>query len=112
MGAPPSAIHWDTLRPLKILWLQSNDMESGIYEYKCAVGKSAGADDVVPWTSVGRQHEFNLPDSLPYGTLFYSVKAINGAGLETVSTVSLRYSTSVQIQPVETGPIIQAPSGK
>ena len=112
MGASPSAIHWETLRPLKILWLQSNDMESGIYEYKCAVGKSAGADDVVPWTSVGRRHEFNLPDSLPYGTLFFSVKAINGAGLETVSTVSLRYSPSVQVKPVETGPIIQAPSGK
>ena len=62
----------------------ADDPESGISEFSFAVGTSAGADDVVGWTSCGSSREavISIPEpGLSVGPTYYvSVKARNGAG--------------------------------
>ena len=69
---------------LHAMWFAS-DSESGIVEYQYAVGKSAGAADVVDWTSAGSaiQASIAIPgQGLVLGETYYiSVKAKNEAGL-------------------------------
>lgn len=68
---------------LHAAWVAS-DAESGISEYQYAVGTSAGAADVVDWTSAGNATEavITIPDpGMALGTTYFvSVKAKNGAG--------------------------------
>lgn len=63
----------------------SSDADSDIAEYQYAVGTSAGATDVVNWTSAGTAMEqvIAIPDPgmQSSSTYFVSVKAKNGAGL-------------------------------
>jgi N-acetyl-anhydromuramyl-L-alanine amidase AmpD len=69
---------------LHAMWI-AIDNESGIAEYQYAVGTSAGATDVVDWTSAENDMEANIaiPEpGLQLGqTYFISVKAKNKAGL-------------------------------
>ncbi|MGI6294977.1 MAG: N-acetylmuramoyl-L-alanine amidase [Armatimonadota bacterium] len=66
------------------VWYAS-DEESGIAEYQYAVGTSAGAADVVNWTSAGdaMQADISIPgQGLQTGVTYYiSAKAKNAAGL-------------------------------
>ncbi|MBC7328451.1 hypothetical protein H5T87_10125 [bacterium] len=95
--AEPSQVNWNALRPLRVTWTRASDRESGIVEYKCAVGRPENPEAIVPWTSVGMNHEFPLPDNLLGGTYLISVKAINGAGLETVSTTTIIYERPIEL---------------
>jgi len=68
---------------LHATWM-ATDSESGIAEYSYAVGKSAGATDVVGWTSASAalQATITIPGAgLELGQTYYiSAKAKNGAG--------------------------------
>ncbi len=63
----------------------SSDPESGIIEYKYAIGTSKGGIDVLNWTSVGVTTSVTVSGlSLQNGkTYYFSVKAKNGAGFES-----------------------------
>ena len=63
-------------------WL-ADDTESGIAEYKYAIGTSAGAYNIVNWTLAGLNTEVTHADlNLVLGQEYYfSVKAKNAAGL-------------------------------
>ena len=66
-------------------WTSFVDTNSAIAEYWYAVGTSAGATDIVGWTNNGLNQTFTATGlSLVVGTTYYvSVKAVNGAGLES-----------------------------
>lgn len=77
----------NSITQLHATWTQSTDPESGIKEYQYAIGTTQGGRDVVDWTSVGLTTEvtrtgLNLIEGQIY---FFSVKAINGVDMETVS---------------------------
>ncbi|GEM_PF-6301540 len=79
----------------------ATDPESGIASHSFAVGTSEGADDLVEWreTTANKATVVNIP--LPQGSdVYVTVKAENGAGLETrVSrSISLSYSDSTPPQ--------------
>lgn len=60
----------------------SQEPESGIIEYQYAIGRSAGATDVVNWTSTGGVPEVTRTGlSLGGGLYYFTVKARNGVGL-------------------------------
>lgn len=84
-------------------WTNSTDSHSGINAYWVAVGTSPGLQDVVSFTNLGlmTSQTFNGL-SLNYGqTYYFTVKAIDGAGLESASISSngqlLQMATSVPI---------------
>lgn len=62
----------------------ASDADSGVVEYQYAVGTTAGADDVVGWTSADTDEEATIAVPAPGMSLgavyFVSVKAKNGAG--------------------------------
>jgi hypothetical protein len=60
----------------------STDQESGIIENKYALGTTAGATDVVNWTSIGGANTITHSDlNLTEGqTYFFSVKSMNNVG--------------------------------
>jgi hypothetical protein len=60
----------------------STDAESGLIENKYAIGTSAGATDVVNWTSIGGANAITHSDlNLTEGQIyFFSVKAMNNVG--------------------------------
>ncbi len=64
----------------------ADDPNSGIQEYFYALGTTTGSDDVVSWTSAGLNTLINLTNlNLTFGqTYYFSVKAINQAGLFTI----------------------------
>ncbi|MBP6963507.1 MAG: hypothetical protein KBC96_03775, partial [Armatimonadetes bacterium] len=68
---------------LHVIWYAS-DAETGIVEYRYAVGTAVGGDDVVAWTSAGTAEEaaISIPEpGLQEGLTYYvSVMAKNGAG--------------------------------
>jgi len=63
----------------------STDPESGVVEYKYAVGTTPGATNVLNWTSAGSQTTLDIgPLALSdLGTYYVSVKARNAAGAES-----------------------------
>lgn len=65
--------------------VSSTDAESGVVGYKYRIGTSPGANDVVPDTAVGNQSSITVCAlHLQEGVRYYiSVKAANGAGLES-----------------------------
>ncbi len=66
-------------------WANSSDPHSDLTEYFYAIGTSAGATDVVNWTSNALNTSVTRNGlSLTVGqTYYFSVRAINGAGLMT-----------------------------
>ena len=71
-----------TTTTLNASWT-SSDPHSGIAEYQYAIGTSAGAADVVGWTSVGTTASVTRNDITLIGgtTYYFAVKARNKAGL-------------------------------
>ena len=65
--------------------IASNDGESGIVGYQCAIGMQADGSDLDHWTDVGMDTEVTLTDlALTDGEIYYiGVKAKNGAGLSS-----------------------------
>ena len=79
---------------LKGNWGTANDPNSGITEYKVAIGTSVGGTDVLGWTNNGTNTSFsNTLPALNYGQVYYiTVTAKNGAGLtHTTSSNGQRY---------------------
>jgi PKD repeat protein len=70
---------------VSVNWSAAIDNNSGISEYQYALGTSPGLADVVNWTSAGLNTSLSLNNlNLNFGqTYYFSVKAINGAGLST-----------------------------
>lgn len=74
-----------SLNELHATW-SSSDPESGIIEYKYAIGTTQGGTDVVGWTSAGTSTELtetNLTLTADQ-TYYFSVEAINGVGLSNI----------------------------
>ncbi|MGE5416883.1 MAG: S8 family serine peptidase [Acidobacteriota bacterium] len=71
-------------------WAAAKDPESGIFGYSYAVGTAPGRSNVISWTDNGSDLSFTRSDlRLQNGVTYYtSVKAINGAGSESVTVVS------------------------
>ena len=71
-------------------WDASTDNESGISGYQYAIGTSLGGTQTVNWTSLGNVTTYTRTSlSLTVGqTYFFSVKAVNGAGLTGSATNS------------------------
>lgn len=69
-------------------WSAATDANSGIAEYYVALGTAPGIDDMVNWTSAGTDTSMSFTGlNLNHGQIYYfSVKAVNGAGLSTVIT--------------------------
>jgi Tfp pilus assembly protein PilX len=67
---------------LYAIW-SASDPESGVVEYRYAIGVSAGSADLVGWTSAGTDTEVAATGlSLSPGiTYYFAVQARNGAGL-------------------------------
>ncbi|MBI4647078.1 MAG: N-acetylmuramoyl-L-alanine amidase [Bacteroidia bacterium] len=75
---------------LSAYWNASADTNSDIAEYLYCIGSSPGANDVIVWTSNGlNTWETHSGLNLNYNiTYYFSVKAINGAGLESAPSTS------------------------
>ncbi len=88
-------------------WTASNDPESGILNYMYAIGTSPGASGVLSWTNNDRELSATVSGlNLYAGTSYYfSVKAINGVGLETVSSAD-----GFMVEPDMTGSDWSPPS--
>ena len=71
-------------------WDASTDAESGISGYQYAIGTTAGGTQTVNWTSLGNVTTVTKTGlSLTVGqTYYFSVKAVNGAGLTGTATNS------------------------
>lgn len=71
-------------------WNAASDVHSGIALYRYAIGTSPGAADTVNWTDNGAPTSLSRNGlSLDDGSTYYvSVKAVNGAGLESTVVVS------------------------
>ena len=71
-------------------WDASADSESGISGYQYAIGTAAGGTQTVNWTSLGNVTTVTKTGlSLTVGqTYYFSVKAVNGAGLTGSATNS------------------------
>lgn len=81
---------FNTSNQIQANWTSSNDSESGILEYKYAIGTTSGGTDIVNWTTNGNSTSLTHTGlSLTNGTTYYvSVKAINNALLESSSISS------------------------
>jgi hypothetical protein len=68
-------------------WTASSDAQSGISGYKYAIGTTAGGTNIVAWTLLGNVLAVTKTGlSLTAGaTYYFSVKAVNGVGLESTS---------------------------
>ena len=88
-------------------WAASSDAESGIAKYLYAIGTSPGATDVAGWTSNGLVTFITRAGlSLTNGqTYYFTVKAENGFGLQSVATNSngQTVNTSAMITSVQSG---------
>jgi hypothetical protein len=88
-------------KPLAISWEEVCDPESGISEYRIAIASSERATarpDILPWRSLGNAREFKAAKmSLPKNYVIL-VKAINGVGLESLSSIA---STTRLISPAK-----------
>ena len=84
----------------------SEDLQTGVAEYQCAIGKTPGADDVLSWRSEGLATDFRFAGlSLQGGTTYYiNVRARNGIGLwsDTGSSDGIVVETTPPTRPVVT----------
>ena len=71
-------------------WDAATDADSGISGYQFAIGTSAGGTQTVNWTSLGNVTTVTRSGlSLTVGQTYYvSVRAVNGAGLNSTGTSS------------------------
>jgi hypothetical protein len=78
-----------SLSGLHASW-SSVDVESGIIEYRYAIGTTAGGTDVVGWTSAGTDIKITRSDLMlkPGKTYYFAVVAVNGVGLESEPGIS------------------------
>ncbi len=83
-------------------WSFATDNNSGIAEYLYALGTSPGSQNIVSWTSAGLNTNVTLTNlNLNYGQIYYfSVKAINFAGLSSDPVVSDGFLVSSTNLPV------------
>jgi hypothetical protein len=110
--------HWWTNDNQVIeIYAKSQDLESDISRFDYAIGSSEGATDIVDWTRItGEQRKRFYANGLTTEirgkitsltleedkTYYISIKAINGAGLESqpfVDTKGLRYDSSAPSKP-------------
>jgi hypothetical protein len=79
-----------SLTQLSANWTAAADAQSGISGYKYAIGTTAGATNTLGWTLLGSVTSVTKTAlSLTAGTTYYfSVKAVNGVDLESVSAMS------------------------
>jgi hypothetical protein len=82
----------------------ASDGESGIQNqrYKYGKGTSDGVVDIINWTAI-ENTSVTLRDIIPGVTYYFSVKAINGVGLEAVSNAEgkIEEEEIVEEEPVE-----------
>ena len=71
-------------------WDAATDADSGISGYQYAIGTSAGGTQIVNWTSLGNVTTVTQTGlTLTVGQTYYvSVRAVNGAGLNSAGTNS------------------------
>ncbi|OFY94957.1 MAG: hypothetical protein A3K10_01980 [Bacteroidetes bacterium RIFCSPLOWO2_12_FULL_31_6] len=71
-------------------WSSSVDANSDISSYSYALGSTPGNDDIITWTNNNKKKYVSVSTSiLNVGQqYFFSVKATNGEGLESTSTIS------------------------
>ncbi|MCD6066640.1 MAG: N-acetylmuramyl-L-alanine amidase, negative regulator of AmpC, AmpD [Bacteroidetes bacterium] len=70
-------------------YTMATDTNSGVMNYFYAIGTTPGAQDVTPWTNNNTSLYAVQPVSMIIGQHYYfAVKAMNGAGLMSDSTVS------------------------
>jgi hypothetical protein len=83
-------------------WATSTDADSGIAEYWYCIGTTAGATNIVAWTNAGAATSMTRSGlSLTTSATYYvSVKAENGAGLQSAE----RSSDGVRVVRVDTTP--------
>ncbi len=81
-------------------WANSNDTHSALTEYFYAIGTSAGATDVVNWTSNALNTSVTHTGlTLTVGqTYYFSIRAMNGAGLTTT-----QFNSDGQMVDLSTG---------
>ena len=79
-----SAAYTGSYREIAASW-SSSDAESGISEYIYSVGSTPGAVDVLSWKSAGTQASLTIASLflIDGHTYYVSVKAKNGAGIES-----------------------------
>ena len=89
-GTGTDIVYTTSTTQLSANWNASTDADSGISGYQYAIGTSAGGTQTVNWTSLGNVTTYTKTSlSLTNGqTYFFSVKAVNGAGLTGNATNS------------------------
>lgn len=77
---------FNTASQITANWGTSSDVHSDVASYWYAVGTTSGASDIVAWTDNSTATSFiETGLSLSIGQIYFvSVKAINGAGLESI----------------------------
>ncbi|MBU0766054.1 MAG: T9SS type A sorting domain-containing protein [Bacteroidetes bacterium] len=79
----------DSDNTLMANWAASTDVNSGIAGYMYAIGTQSCGTEVLDWISVGNTLSATaLSLSLSQQVYYFSVKAVNGAGLESSCTCS------------------------
>ena len=93
-------------------WDASTDYESGITGYQYAIGTSAGGTQTVNWTTLGNVTTVTKTGlSLTVGqTYYFSVKAVNGAGL-TGSATNSNGQTVTDTTPPSAPPTVRDGTG-
>ena len=93
-------------------WDASTDAESGISGYQYAIGTTAGGTQTVNWTSLGNVTTVTKTGlTLTVGqTYYFSVKAVNGAGL-TGSATNSNGQTVVDVTAPSAPPAVRDGTG-
>jgi hypothetical protein len=86
---------FDKTQSPRITWPVSTDEISGVDHYDVAMGSSAGATDVFPWTSVQKQSTYVVSYQGDFGKKYYvTVRAVDRAG--NISTEASRFFNVVE----------------
>ncbi len=86
---------------IKFSFTHAQDPESGITEHQFAIGTSRGSDDIIQWTKTSNNKATIVNIPLSQGEpVFVTVKATNGAGLESEASqsITLQYNDSTPPQ--------------
>lgn len=87
-GTSADSDHQASLNTISANWSGFSDTESGIVSYEWAIGTTAGGTDVQPFVSIALSTlAMNSSITLANGqTYFVTIRATNGAGLQSVRT--------------------------